>query len=376
MRFQRFLCAVIAAAFFVTPATSQAYKEILTEDAQAPALKDDKHYKEYWEQYFVFEDGSLLTTQFTILNLPFMTHRALMLATFTRPDGKRYIIKNGRSRDDWDYAPDHLNIQLNDDIQHYIRRTADGYQLKLHNTTGELELDLKSPLPPLEALNGNNKYRKKGKIDAVTYAPLFTATGRFRPGPESTGTEQDGPWEDLGTATGFGMRVYLEESLEEMMDSWLRIFSLENGDKSELILSSIELPDNKQDNKLFLRQGGKVIGGFHDIKVVIKEWAEDPELGEYPTKLRLVALNGTSSLQGDIDLTRKLEHFRLNDHMSSIERMLARVYPSVTSYRYVADYNLVYSGPDGTREISGRALSDFADIVPPTVVKKKIRKKR
>ncbi|WP_321398020.1 hypothetical protein [Emcibacter sp.] len=375
MRFTIFMRAVLAVVLFVVPAASHAYDEILTEDKQAPALADDKNYKEYWEQYFVFEDGSLLTTQFTILNLPFMTHRALMLATFTRPDGKKYIIKNGRSRDDWEFTPDHLDIQLNDDIQHYIRKTTDGYQLKLHNSTGEIELDLKSPLPPLEALNSNNKYRKKGELDVVTYAPKFVATGRFRPGHDACQC-QDAPWENMGTATGFGMRVFLDESIDEMMENWLRVFSLENGSEAELMLSSINLPNRKQDNKLFLREGNKVIGGFHDVKVVIQETAEDPELGEYPTKVRLVALNGTSNLQGTIDFTRKLEHFRLTDHMSSLERMLAQAFPSVTSYRYVAEYNLVYSGPDGIRNISGKALSDYADIFPPSVKKKKTRKKR
>ena len=376
MSFTRLLRAMLALVVLVAPASAFAEKEILVQDKQIPALKDDKNYKEYWEQYFVFEDGSLLTTQFTILNLPFMTHRSLMLATFTRPDGTKYIIKNGRKRDDWEYSPGQLNIQMNDGIEHYIRKTADGYQLKLHNTTGELELELKSPLPPLQSLNGNNKYRRDGKIEAVAYAPYLTATGRFRPGPEATGTEQDGPWEDLGTATGFGMRVFLEESIEKMMDSWLRVFSIDNGSEPELMLSSITLPNRKQDNKLYLRQGDKVIGNFHDIKLVVKETAEDPDLGDYPTKLRLVALNGTSSLQGTITVTRKLEHFRMNDHMSSIERMLAQVYPSITSYRYVADYNLVYSGPDGVREITGKALSDYADVLPPSVKKKHTRKKR
>ena len=346
-------------------------------DRHKPELRDAQEYKEYWDQYFVFEDGTLLTTQFSVLNLPFNKHRGIVLATLVRPDGATYIIKNGRAFGDWVYAEDKFDIRFGDEVDHYIRGAYPDYQLKLHNTTAEVELDLTSHLPvALPLLPENSKNLKADKIQMMAYAPYFTATGRFRIGPE-VGGEEHGPWISLGQGAGFGMRVLVNDNLDKLMDTWLRVFSLDNGAGPELILSSITLPKGAQENMLYLRGAQDIIDGFRDIRVTPLVYGEDKELGQYPVKLPLSAGNGDSMLEGTLTLTKKLEHFRLNDHMGSLERMLAKAYPSLNRYRYIAEYDLVYKTGVGTKKVTGKALSEFVDILSPTVEKKKrVRKKR
>ncbi len=74
-------------------------------DHTKPQLLDDKYYKEYWEQHFLFDDGTFVTSQFLVANFPWPVGKdhGIMVATVVSPDGKRTIIKNGRDLGKWGF---------------------------------------------------------------------------------------------------------------------------------------------------------------------------------------------------------------------------------------------------------------------------------
>lgn len=337
-------------------------KEAPRLEAHKPLLLGSKNYTEYWDQYFIFEDGTLLTTQFLVGTFPFMKHKGILLSTLVKPDGTRYVIKNGRKRKDWSFDEDKLDLRI---YQHRLAREGDKYILNLHNSVGEVRLDFTSPpgfdLPALSP--------KKGRHMLVNvYAPQITASGQWRPGPAD-----NAPWQPLVGGQGFGMHVLLDSAIDNFMEGWIRVFGM---GREKIILSTIIRPDGKYDTVLKLYQGDQLIHDFKNVDLEISEMAKDKKMGDYPRRLTLHAKDAGATLEGSISFTKKLDHFRLSDHLSTIERMLSKIFPSLIRYRYLADYNIVYKDAAGEKQITGKALGEYADIVPALTPKKKKRRKK
>jgi len=340
-----------------------------------PTLSGKSKYNEYWEQYFIFEDGTLITSQFLVINFPFNKHRGIMLSNVVRPDGTTYIIKNGRKKGEWSTNPDKLDFRFSRSVDHYLRGTAPNYEMRLKNTTGQADLKMTSVLEPIDL--GTYPGRKKSNMSSTIYAPHFEATGTFKPGPEVVPND-DAPMIDLGNAQGFGMHVRSDGQMDYLVDDWLRVFGLtdkNNPDAPQMILSSISRPKGQKDNMLRLRGKDGYLDSFTDIIVTVLEEKQD-DRSTYPTKIRISADSDKGKLIGEIDFTKKLEHFRIDDHLSSLERTLYKIFPSVLRYRYLADYNLLYTTDQGTTKITGKALSEYANVLPPLTKKKKKFKRR
>lgn len=336
-----------------------------------PALLKGSEYNEYWLQYFLFEDGSYLTTQFSIVNFPFNKHKAIMLSTLITPDGKRYIIQNGRGRSDWTFDPERLNITFSRDINHNIQGSFPDYSMTVHNTMAEANLTLKSTLPPLE----HDVYSpKKNKKMAVSlYAPHFEATGKWRLGEEA-GAPADSPWNDFGKGEGFGLHVLMNGPIDKLMNSWLRVFGLKGDGGERIILSSIERPDGKRDNELILHNGG-TLTTFSEIEVGVIEQQPNGKK-DFPKVIYLKANNDEGILEGTITFAKKLQHFRLQEHVSTLERLILSAFPTFSRYHYVADYNLLYTTAEGSKKITGKALSEYNQVDSATRPKKKRRRHR
>lgn len=336
-----------------------------------PLLLMSSKYNEYWLQYFLFEDGSYLTTQFSIINFPFNKHKAIMLSTLITPDGKRYVIQNGRGRSDWTFDPDSLNITFSRDINHNIQGRFPDYSLRVHNTVAEAELKLKSSLP---VLNHDVLTIGKGKkMAASIYAPHFEAEGKWRLGEEA-GAPPNGPWIDFSKGEGFGLHVLMDGSIDQFMNNWIRVFGLKDKDNERIILSSILQSDGERNSQLILHDGNAVTATFRNIQVDV---TEEQKAGKktFPKVVTLKAKNGPDTLEGTIRFTKKLQHFSLKDHVTTLERLVLSGFPTFTRYHYVADYDLSYTTSQGRRKITGKAMSEFTQIDAAKKPKKKRRRK-
>jgi len=360
-------------AFFLSLALAQNTVQAADKlDNVKPALLKTSDYNEYWLQYFLFEDGSYLTTQFSIVNFPFNKHKSIMLSTLITPDGKRYVIQNGRSRDDWRFDPDKFNITFSRDINHNIKGTFPDYSLTVHNTMAEAELTLKSTLPPLEH---EDFTIKKGKRMATSiYAPHFDAKGWWRLGEEA-GARPNADWNDFGKGEGFGLHVLMDGPIDKLMSSWLRVFGIKNGSSEKIILSSIERPNGKLDNILALHLPGSRLITFDEIDVDVLEEEKDGKK-TFPKSLYIKGKNGDDTLEGTITFTKKLQHFRLKDHVSALERLILTTFPTFTRYHYKAEYNLYYTSAKGRQNIVGKAMSEYTQVDSAQNPKKKKRRKR
>lgn len=368
----RFSLALLLFFWVITVGKLNAFAEQLERNNITPALYDGSNYQEYWLQYFLFEDGAYLTTQFSIVNFPFNKHKAIMLSTLITPEGQRYIIKNGRGRSDWTFDPDRFNITFSRDIRHNIQGSFPEYALSLHNTMAEAELSLRSSLPPL---NHDVIMAQKGKkMTASIYAPHFEAVGRWRLGEEA-GASLDGPWRDFGKGEGFGLHVVMEGEIEQFISNWIRVFGLKGDRDERIILSSILQSDGDRNNQLIVHDGTGVTIKFKQIEVTVTKEQKDGEKS-FPKLITITAENETGKIEGTISFTKKLQHFRLNDHVSTLEKLILIAFPSYTRYHYVADYDLSYMTAEGRKKFTGKALSEFTQVDAAKKQKKRRRHKR
>lgn len=336
-----------------------------------PLLLKSKHYNEYWDQYLVFEDGTLLTNQFLIGNYPFMTHKSFLISTLTLPDGSLYVIQNGRSRSNWSFDPDRLNIRMKDDIDHRLEGAFPDYKMSLHNTMAEVQLDLKATVEGIRLKNIKSGKKENMLIDI--YAPHIKAQGKWRLG-EEVGVPSGGPWTNFAPGEGFGMHVLIEGRFDKVLDNWLRIFGLGTGDR--MVLSAV---DGNKNAELFLYHDGKRIEGFEDIRLTtVQEKASDygKNYEKIPEVIEISARHKDGFIKGTLTFSKKISHFRLSDHLGTFERMVSKAFPSIVRYRYFIEYDLDYTSKGVSYKISGKALGEYADIRPPTYSKKKRKRKR
>lgn len=324
-----------------------------------PALLDDDNYSEFWQQVFLFEDGTFVTSEFLILNLGFSTHHGIMLSTLVRPNGDRYIIKNGRTRSGWNYQSDPFSIQI---YQHSLASSPEGLVLNLHNSTAQVNLNLTTVAQPWDAVR--YEAGRNGWQEVTFYAPALLAEGYWTPGPASGLDETDQIPIELKGGYGYGVHSIQSAKLHEIMSSWLKVFAYGNENQARPFINSIVRQDGIEENTMTLYQGGLADQTFENIEMHIVD-TQEIEGTLVPYVIEVTASDGATSLSGTLQLSEILETFVLNDHLNMLERAAARSEPKLKRYRFRAEYDFVIVGNDTTVEITGNALSEYIDVVPP-----------
>ncbi|NOZ43385.1 MAG: hypothetical protein GXP02_09555 [Alphaproteobacteria bacterium] len=337
-------------------------------DNSKPQMLGDQYYKEYWEQNFIFDDGTFVTSQFLVANFPWPVGKkhGIMIATVVRPDGQRLIIKNGRNLGGWGFDPKKFNIFI---YTHRLSSKGDKDVIHL-GTVGQDVIDItgKSAVAPLD----HKRFSADGGyMDSSFYLPYFNGEGRWKirwdkKQPFVTGA---------GRVQGFGTHVLFTGKVETLLKSWLRVRGLRQKDRQSVpFLSSIQRPNGSRDIIFTLKKPDGKLVRFSNITLKYKDIRAGNNKSSFPTVVDITASNDNGRLTGTIHFSRKIDYFNINDHLNFFERSFAGSRASVTNYRYIADYNMVYSTAQGSEKLTGRALSEYQDVLPPA--KKKRRRRR
>lgn len=329
-------------------------------------MLDDKNYTEYWEQYFYLSDGSLVTSQFLVANFPWPVGKdhGIMLSTLITPEGEQYVIKNGRNFGDWGYKENELDIFIH---SHRLNRNADEINVHLENTMAIVDIHSTLKIAPFQ----HEKYTSdEGYIETSFYAPSLIGNANWQLGQEA-GFTPNGPVNNTDIAEGHGVHVLMTDKVDQLIKNWTRVSGVGNNSFKPFI-SAITRPDNKKDIIFKLFDNDKVVDSFSDVQIKYENIVKEKDTS-YPKRLKLSAKGKNGAIEGEINFTRKMDHFNLTDHLNFFERSFAKSNPSVTNFRYIADYNLVYKTTEGEKLLSGKALSEYTDIQP---AKKAASKKR
>ncbi|MEX0298087.1 MAG: hypothetical protein AB3N28_03395, partial [Kordiimonas sp.] len=219
---------------------------------EQPRLYDDSDYNEYWEQQFLFDNGTMVTSQFLIANFPFSKQHGLMVATLKKTGSDAVIVKNGRKRDGWNFDETEPRLSI---FQHELSGNHPGYLVRLDNTAAEVDVlyTSKAEAIPL-TLEGN----PLGLPELSIYAPTARAEGRWRAGPEIGGAGEEGNWEELGTGGGYGLHVVQKNSLNSSIRRWQRFTALSGDGDYAPIIHAFETPKGKHQSTLvLLNKGGE-----------------------------------------------------------------------------------------------------------------------
>lgn len=339
-------------------------------DNTKPLMLKDKYYKEYWEQFFLFDDGTFVSSQFTVANLPWPVGKehGILVATVVSPEGERTIIKNGRNPDKWAFDPENFDLTLH---THRLKSEGDGYNFHI-GTKGGNVYDITGKTEAFTLDNGRIN-EKKGYLESSIYLPYFEGTGNWNVRPDKKQPFVSG----AGKVQGFGIHALFTGRVETLLKSWLRINGLRREDNSQPLpfLSAIENLDGSHTTTLTLKKATGEVIHFSDITVEYKDFKEGKKKSTYPTVIELKAVHEGETLSGTIRFTRKIDHFNINEHLNFLERSFTRSRASVTNYRYIAEYDLTYVTVDGLQKLTGKALSEYQDIQSPKK-KKPARKKR
>ncbi len=321
-----------------------------------PLLLEDSDYTEYWEQYFYLDDGSLVTSQFLVANFPWPVgdDHGIMLGTLVTPDGKLYVIKNGRDFGEWGFKEDALDLFIH---THRIKKKINGYSTHLENTMGIVDLELSAPLPNFDHKRFNSE---NGFIEASFYAPLLQGHGNWQLGPEA-GFDPAGPVHNTDFASGFGVHVIMNDKVDMLIDNWVRVVGVSK-EGSKPFLSAIDRPDGTKDI-IFKIIDNNIIDEFTDIKIEYDGITQEKD-ATYPKQIKISAKGKNGTISGTIKYGKKFSHFNLTEHLNFFEKSFAKSNPTVTNFRYLADYELVYKTSEGEEILKGKALSEYMDIQP------------
>jgi hypothetical protein len=348
---------------FLFSVTSVFSQEI---DNIRPKMLEDKNYTEYWEQYFYLSDGSLITSQFLVANFPWPVgkNHGIMLSTLITPEGELYVIKNGRKFGEWGYKEENLNLFIH---THRLNRTGDKVNLHLENTMAIVDINSRSKIAPF---NHQRFSSDEGFIETSFYAPSLIGNSNWQLGEEA-GFTPNGPVNKTDIAEGHGVHVLMTDKVDQLIKNWIRISGIGN-EQLKPFISAITRPDDQTDIIFKLFDGDKTTDTFSDVKIKYENITKEKD-ANYPKRIKLSAKGENGTIEGEINFTRKMDHFNLMDHLNFFERSFAKSNPRVTNFRYIADYNLVYKTVEGEKLLSGKAPSEYIDIQAP---KKAASKKR
>lgn len=318
----------------------------------APQLTDDGDYSEYWEQLFLFEDGTFATSQFLITNLPLSKHHGIQVATLAgvsvRPFGQRIIIKNGRSRDGWTFDPEDAALNI---FTHRLAGQHPGYLLQLKNTAAELDVLF---MASHEAIPLVRKETVQSLPEITLYVPQAQSFGRWRAGPEVGGDGEAGSWTRLGYGSGYGLHVRQTKPLHEAVGHWLRLTSTEAAPGTPTpILHSFETPSGDVKSILLL------LSPFHAPQRFDTVDLEEIKEGK---AWRLSAKNAESAIEGTFSLSQELDRFRLKDHLSGVEQLVAGAAADIDRHQATAAYEFVLTSKAEAKDLSGTAILEAIQV--------------
>jgi len=344
--------ATLAAVFTVS-------QLVVAEPILAPSLLNDSDYSEYWEQQFLFENKTVVTSQFLIANLPFSKHHGMMVATLKEPDADTVIIKNGRKRSGWDFVADAPQLSI---FQHKLSGATPGFKLQLHNTAAELDVDFSARGDAIALVEAGNAL---GLPEVVLYAPSATANGRWRDGPEIGGAGPDGIWHEIGSGVGYGLHVVQNKAPNAMMKRWRRFTSTKSNGQYEPVLHVFETPSGDTHFALLL---------VSDAGAPIRFDVNDFTLGTGDMKWHVEGTMGNRRLSGTMDLGNLLETFNLKDQLNGLEKLAAGSMADVGRFRYAATYEFTLLEDGKETILTGEALAE--DIQMGAVKAKRRRSRR
>lgn len=339
-------------------------------DHTKPQMLKDKYYKEYWEQIFLFDDGTLVSSQFVAANFPWPVGKkhGIMVASVIAPDGKKSIIKNGRNPGGWGFDPEKFDIFIH---THRLKSDGENYDINV-GTVGRNLVKVKGKMD-MPSLDHGKIESKNGFMESATYLPYFQGEGTWIIEDDKKIPAVSGG----GKVQGFGIHAIYTDPVEKLLKSWYHVSGLQGQDNDQPVpfLSAIEKTDDSHDIVLTLKNSTGELTRFSDVSIEYKEMKKGKKKSSYPTVIEVKAENGAESLIGTFRLTRKIDHFNFNDHLNFLERSFTRSRASITNYRYIADYDLSYVTASGTQKLNGKALSEYQDVQPPKK-KRSSRKKR
>jgi hypothetical protein len=333
---QNMLCAILfTLSFALVPA--------IGDQIQAPILLEKSDYTESWDQQFLFENNTVISSQFLIVNLPFSKFHGMMVATLKEPQKAVVVIKNGRRRSGWNFSAEERKLTI---FQHQLSGASPGYLMRLHNTTAEVDLLFTTPAQAISLVEGGGKL---GLPKITLYAPPARAFARWRPGPEIDGPGEDGEWNQIGDGFGYGLHIVQTKPMNATIKRWRRF----TGDRAENgyrpVLHVIDTPKGKREMVMLLFPPFGKPARFNVTEFAV---AADEKSWHFE------AHNGDNTLSGTIALTAFLENFTLKDQLNGIEKLAAGSLADVSHDHHAATYKLSLNEQGITTILEGRAMAE------------------
>jgi hypothetical protein len=348
MRFKNIVISLLAVLSSFGSVSSQEINDI------RPLMSEEKNYTEYWEQYFYLDDGSLVTSQFLVANFPWPVGKdhGIMLGTLVTPEGELFVIKNGRKLGEWGFNETSFDIFLHN---HRINGSGNDLNVHLENTMAIVDFSLKSDIAPFK----HNKFSSdEGMIETSFYAPSVSGHGNWQLGEEA-GFKPSGPVHNAAQVDGFGVHVLMTDKVDQLIKNWTRVSGIGKGPRP--FLSAITRPNDDEDIIFKIFEGNNTLDTFKDVEIKYENITKEKDASR-PKKIKISASGDNGKIEGEITFTKKMDHFNLTEHLNFFERSFAKSNPSVTNFRYIATYNLVYTTSEGEKNISGKALSEYTDV--------------
>ena len=235
-----------------------------------------------------------------------------MLASLKVPEKPAVIIKNGRGRKGWQNSEDGLSLSI---FTHQLSDRYSRYEMRLANTAAEIDVDFLTHARAVELVTDGDD---KGLPDITLYVPMASAEGRWRVGPELTGDDSYGQWQELGSGNGYALHVRQNTKPNAGLKNWHRLTSLsKTGSGSYFpIVHHFVTPGGDERTILLLIQEDGTIKRFDNAT-----FRQNTENGNWG----FVGQDKDLKVEGEVTQKVKLEQFDVGDHMSGLEKLVARV---------------------------------------------------
>ncbi len=317
-----------------------------------PSLLEDEWYSEGWDQIFYFEDGTLLVSQITILNIGFGSHHAGVFTMLVAPGGSKTIIKQSRSNRDWEFSESSLDLEI---AKHRLRGQPPVYRVLIRQKSDEVDVTFKSiaaAWPLGRTLEIEEAYQY-----VSFYAPLAEAEGRYKlgAGDESEGSE----WYKLQGGRGFAVRYVNSIGLHDLIRSSTRIVDLEHSALSPVIYTSVDVDGGVQVH-LALFQHGQLLHESVDFDLQTRGRIEtaDKDTRNIPDGFAVNIEEDEFTLTGTVEIEKFLARVDPVDSLKPFVRTIVKLLNTPIQYRYLARYDLDYTKGGQKTRLQGQALMD------------------
>jgi hypothetical protein len=154
------------------------------------------------------------------------------------------------------------------------------------------------------------------------------------------------------------------------MKNWLKVFGFGPREAPKLFLSSIAKSNGGDENILVLSQNNTEGEIFGDVKIKILK-TQNIEGSRVPKIIEVEAKNDTKTLIGTFQFDDLLEAFVLNDHLNTLESVAASSQPKLKRFKFRVRYDFIMEENGEKSNISGEALSEFIDVIPPKGIRRR-----